>query len=47
MPRTKATKRSTGCGVAAKVVDKYGICDVACTSAKKRKCEHHKKKVKK
>ena len=49
MPQAKGKKRptTTQCGVAVKVVDKYGICDIACTPAKKRKCGYHKKKVNK
>ena len=43
--RKKATK--THCGVSTKVVKEYGICDVACTPHKKKKCDYHKKKVKK
>ena len=43
----KARSPSTKCGVNPTVVKKYGICDVACTPVKRKKCDYHKKKVKK
>jgi len=47
MPAKKKPSRaklSTFCGVPIKVVSEYGICEVACTPAKKCKCGYHKSK---
>ena len=50
MPKKKAAAsrkrigKKTHCGVSAKVVSDYGICEVACTPPKKKKCDYHKAK---